>query len=281
MVLASTILATLIGVPLGVILTVTRKNHILPNAPVNSVLGAIVNATRSTPFIILMVAIIPLTRLLVGSSIGTTASIVPLTISAAPFIARIIESSLLEIDHGVIEAAQAMGASPMQIIRKVLLPEALHSIVLGITLAVIALIGYSAMAGTLGGGGLGDLAIRYGYQRFQMDVMLITVVVLIVMVQSIQSLGDYFSKKLTILKRYLVEIMPIRAPCFFSAVNVDNVSGKRQVFTFMCISASCLYSCRKAASCAGSVTPVRMLKDSSSVLPIVRLIASSVTVKYW
>ena len=187
MVLASTILATLIGVPLGVILTVTRKNHILPNAPVNSVLGAIVNATRSTPFIILMVAIIPLTRLLVGSSIGTTASIVPLTISAAPFIARIIESSLLEIDHGVIEAAQAMGASPMQIIRKVLLPEAL---------AVIALIGYSAMAGTLGGGGLGDLAIRYGYQRFQMDVMLITVVVLIVMVQSIQSLGDYFSKKL-------------------------------------------------------------------------------------
>ena len=136
MVLASTILATLIGVPLGVILTVTRKNHILPNAPVNSVLGAIVNATRSTPFIILMVAIIPLTRLLVGSSIGTTASIVPLTISAAPFIARIIESSLLEIDHGVIEAAQAMGASPMQIIRKVLLPEALHSIVLGITLAV-------------------------------------------------------------------------------------------------------------------------------------------------
>jgi D-methionine transport system permease protein len=194
MVLASTILATLIGVPLGVILTVTRKNHILPNAPVNSVLGAIVNATRSTPFIILMVAIIPLTRLLVGSSIGTTASIVPLTISAAPFIARIIESSLLEIDHGVIEAAQAMGASPMQIIRKVLLPEALHSIVLGITLAVIALIGYSAMAGTLGG--LGDLAIRYGYQRFQMDVMLITVVVLIVMVQSIQSLGDYFSKKL-------------------------------------------------------------------------------------
>lgn len=173
-----------------------HRNHILPNAPVNSVLGAIVNATRSTPFIILMVAIIPLTRLLVGSSIGTTASIVPLTISAAPFIARIIESSLLEIDHGVIEAAQAMGASPMQIIRKVLLPEALHSIVLGITLAVIALIGYSAMAGTLGGGGLGDLAIRYGYQRFQMDVMLITVVVLIVMVQSIQSLGDYFSKKL-------------------------------------------------------------------------------------
>ena len=167
MVVASTVLASLIGIPLGIILTVTRNGHILPNAVINSVLGVIVNATRSTPFIILMVAIIPLTRMLVGSSIGTTAAIVPLTISAAPFIARVIESSLLEIDHGVIEAAQSMGASPMQIIYKVLLPEALHSIVLGITLAVIALIGYSAMAGVLGGGGLGDLAIRYGYQRFQ------------------------------------------------------------------------------------------------------------------
>ena len=131
MVVASTLLASLIGIPLGIILTVTRANHILPNAAVNSVLGVIVNATRSTPFIILMVAIIPLTRMLVGSSIGTTAAIVPLTISAAPFIARVIESSLLEIDHGVIEAAQSMGASPLQIIYKVLLPEALHSIVLG------------------------------------------------------------------------------------------------------------------------------------------------------
>ena len=196
MVSASTLLATLIGLPLGVILTVTRKEHILPNGPVNAVLGAVVNATRSTPFIILMVAIIPLTRLIVGSSIGTTAAIVPLTISAAPFIARIIESSLLEISPGVIEAAQAMGASPMQIIMKVLIPEARHSIVLGVTLAIISLIGYSAMAGTLGGGGLGDLAIRYGYQRFQMDVMIATVVVLIVMVQAMQSLGDWLSKKL-------------------------------------------------------------------------------------
>ena len=143
-----------------------------------------------------MVAIIPLTRMLVGSSIGTTAAIVPLTISAAPFIARVIESSLLEIDHGVIEAAQSMGASPMQIIYKVLLPESLHSIVLGITLAVIALIGYSAMAGVLGGGGLGDLAIRYGYQRFQPDVMIVTVVILILMVQLIQFIGDTLSKKL-------------------------------------------------------------------------------------
>lgn len=196
MVVASTVLASLIGIPLGIILTVTRNGHILPNAVINSVLGVIVNATRSTPFIILMVAIIPLTRMLVGSSIGTTAAIVPLTISAAPFIARVIESSLLEIDHGVIEAAQSMGASPMQIIYKVLLPEALHSIVLGITLAVIALISYSAMAGVLGGGGLGDLAIRYGYQRFQPDVMIVTVVILILMVQLIQFIGDTLSKKL-------------------------------------------------------------------------------------
>lgn len=196
MVVASAVLASIIGIPLGIILTVTRKGHILPNAAVNSVLGVIVNATRSTPFIILMVAIIPLTRVLVGSSIGTTAAIVPLTISAAPFIARVIESSLLEIDHGVIEAAQSMGASPLQIIWKVLLPESLHSIVLGITLAVIALIGYSAMAGVLGGGGLGDLAIRYGYQRFQPDVMVVTVVILILLVQLIQYLGDTISKKL-------------------------------------------------------------------------------------
>ncbi len=196
MVFSATALATAIGIPLGVILTVTRREHILPNAPLNSILGAVVNATRSTPFIILMVAIIPFTRFVVGSSIGTTAAIVPLTISAAPFIARIIESSLLEIDHGVIEAAQAMGASPLQIITKVLLPEALHSIVLGITLAVISLIGYSAMAGALGGGGLGDLAIRYGYQRFQMDIMVMTVVVLIVMVQLMQSLGNWVSGKL-------------------------------------------------------------------------------------
>ncbi len=196
MVIVSTVMATVIGIPLGVILTVTRKDHILPNSAVNSILGAIVNATRSTPFIILMVAIIPLTRIIVGSSIGTTAAIVPLTISAAPFIARIIESSLLEINPGVIEAAQAMGASPMQIITKVLLPEALHSIVLGVTLAIISLIGYSAMAGALGGGGLGDLAIRYGYQRFQLDVMITTVIILIIMVQAMQSLGNWMSKKL-------------------------------------------------------------------------------------
>ena len=196
MVFSSTLLSTLIGLPLGIILTVTRKGHILPNPAINQVLGVIVNATRSTPFIILMVAIIPLTRAIVGTSIGTTAAIVPLTISAAPFIARIIEGNLLEINPGIIEAAQSMGASPMQIITKVLIPEAMHSIVLGVTLAIVSLIGYSAMAGTLGGGGLGDLAIRYGYQRFQMDVMIATVIVLIFMVQVMQSLGDHLSKKL-------------------------------------------------------------------------------------
>ena len=196
MVLIAIVLATLIGLPLGVILTVTRKDHIMPNSLVNTVLGAIVNATRSTPFIILMVAIIPFTRMIVGSSIGTTAAIVPLTITAAPFIARVIESSLLEVDRGVIEAAQSMGASPFQIIGKVMLPESLHSIVLGITLALIALIGASAMAGALGGGGLGDLAIRYGYQRFQMDVMIATVIVLIIMVQGVQSIGNMLSRKL-------------------------------------------------------------------------------------
>jgi D-methionine transport system permease protein len=143
-----------------------------------------------------MVAIIPFTRMIVGSSIGTTAAIVPLTITAAPFIARVIESSLLEVDRGVIEAAQSMGASPIQIISKVMLPESLHSIVLGITLALIALIGASAMAGALGGGGLGDLAIRYGYQRFQMDVMIATVIVLIVMVQGVQTVGNALSRKL-------------------------------------------------------------------------------------
>lgn len=196
MVVVAILLATLIGVPLGVILTVTRKDHILPNAIIHNVLGAIVNATRSTPFIILMVAIIPLTRMIVGSSIGTTAAIVPLTITASPFIARVIEYSLLEVDRGVIEAAQSMGASPFEIITKVMLPESLHSIVLGITLALIALIGASAMAGALGGGGLGDLAIRYGYQRFQMDVMIATVVVLIIMVQGVQSIGNTLSRKL-------------------------------------------------------------------------------------
>lgn len=196
MVAVSGFISALLGIPLGIILVTTNKGHILENASVNRVLGAIVNATRSTPFIILMVAIIPVTRLLVGTSIGTNAAIVPLSIAAIPFVARIVESALKEVDYGVIEAAQAMGASPREIITKVLIPEALPAIVLGLTLTIISLIGYSAMAGAIGGGGLGDLAIRYGYQRFRADIMLITVVILIAQVQIVQSTGDYLSNRL-------------------------------------------------------------------------------------
>jgi D-methionine transport system permease protein len=196
MVAVSGFISALLGIPLGIILVTTSKEHILEHTFLNRILGAIVNAARSTPFIILMVAIIPLTRLLVGTSIGTNAAIVPLTIAAIPFVARIVESALKEVDYGVIEAAQAMGASPKEIIIKVLLPEALPAIVLGLTLTIISLIGYSAMAGAIGGGGLGDLAIRYGYQRFRADIMLITVVILIAQVQIVQSTGDYLSNRL-------------------------------------------------------------------------------------
>ncbi|TCL39128.1 D-methionine transport system permease protein [Anaerospora hongkongensis] len=196
MVAISAFVSALIGIPLGVILVTTDKGHILENLPVNSVLGAIVNAARSTPFIILMVAIIPITRMIVGTSIGTNAAIVPLTIAAIPFVGRIVEAALKEVDHGVIEAAQAMGASPWEIIKKVLLPEALPAIILGLTITIISLIGYSAMAGAIGGGGLGDLAIRYGYQRFRADIMLATVVILIAQVQLVQSGGDYLSRRL-------------------------------------------------------------------------------------
>ncbi|MRX51988.1 methionine ABC transporter permease MetI [Paracoccus sp. S-4012] len=190
MVAASSILGTLIGLPLGVFLATSRRGELLSAAAANRVLGLVVNATRSVPFIILVVAIIPFTRMLVGTSIGTTAAIVPLTIAAAPFIARLVETSIREIDSGLIEAARAMGATPAQIIRKVLLPEALPGIALGLTLAVVSLIGYSAMVGAVGGEGLGDLGIRYGYQRFMPSVMLAVVIVLIVMVQLVQSVGE-------------------------------------------------------------------------------------------
>jgi len=196
MVAVSAGIATVIGVPLGVILVATSRGHILQNLWINRLLGYIANATRSTPFIILMVAIIPLTRVLAGTSIGTNAAIVPLSIAAIPFVGRVVESALREVDYGLIEAAQAMGASPFQIIRRVLLPEAMPSIVLGLTLAVISLIGYSAMAGAIGGGGLGDLAIRFGYQRFRVDVMIATVVILIALVQLVQSAGDQVSQRL-------------------------------------------------------------------------------------
>lgn len=160
-------------------------------------LSIIINATRSVPFIILLVAIIPFTRLVVGSSIGTAAAIVPLTISVAPFIARIVETSLREVDKGLVEAAQAMGATNLQIVGKVLLPEARPGILAGLTIAVVSLIGYSAMAGVVGGGGLGDLGIRYGYQRFMPEVMWPVVLVLIILVQGIQSMGDYLVRRLS------------------------------------------------------------------------------------
>ncbi|MBD8976437.1 methionine ABC transporter permease [Veillonella magna] len=191
----STIVAMIVGIPLGVVLVITGKGHILSNKAINSTLGAVVNALRSIPFIILMVAIIPLTRLIAGTSIGTTAACVPLTIAAIPFLARLVETSIREINSGVIEAAQAMGASPFQIIRKVLLPEALPTIIDNVTVLIVNLISYSAMAGAIGGGGLGDIAIRYGYQRFQGDVMLATIIILIVLVQLIQSIGDFLSRK--------------------------------------------------------------------------------------
>lgn len=195
MVGASSLIAALLGLPLGIILVTTDRGHILENVALNRILGALANAARSTPFIILMVAIIPFTRLIAGTSIGTNAAIVPLSLAAIPFVARIIESALREVDSGVIEAAQAMGASPRQIVTKVLIPEAMPSIVLGLTLTIISLIGYSAMAGAIGGGGLGDLAIRYGYQRFRADIMLITVLILIAQVQIVQSCGDAIAKK--------------------------------------------------------------------------------------
>ena len=196
MVAVAASLATLFGLPLGVFLATSRKGELFAAPVVNKALGFVVNATRSTPFIILVVAIIPFTRLLVGTSIGTKAAIVPLTIAAAPFIARLIESAIREVGQGLVEAARAMGATPLQIVRKVLVPEALPTIVLSLTLAVVSLIGFSAMVGAVGGGGLGDLGIRYGYQRFMPDVMAVVVVVLIVLVQLVQSTGDHLSRRL-------------------------------------------------------------------------------------
>jgi D-methionine transport system permease protein len=196
MVAISSGLAAVVGVPLGVVLVATSHGHIRENAAVNRTLGAVVNAARSTPFIILLVAIIPFTRFIVGTSIGTAAAIVPLTIAAIPFVARLAESALREVDQGLIEAAQAMGATPLQIVLKVLVPEALPGLVAALTITVVNLISYSAMAGAVGGGGLGDLGIRYGYQRFLPEVMLAVVVVLIVLVQGVQSIGDRLARRL-------------------------------------------------------------------------------------
>jgi len=196
MVAIAAAIGTLFGLPLGVFLATSGKGELFAAPWANRVLGVIVNATRSTPFIILVVAIIPFTRLIAGTSIGTNAAIVPLTVAATPFIARLIEGAIREVDQGLIEAARAFGASPLQIVLKVLIPEALPTIVLGLTLALVSLIGFSAMVGAVGGGGLGDLGIRYGYQRFMPEMMLAVVVVLIVLVQAIQSLGDCLSRQL-------------------------------------------------------------------------------------
>ena len=195
MVALSTLLGTLIGAPLGIFLATSRRGELLSAPVANTLLGLAVNAARSTPFIILVVAIIPLTRLIAGTSIGTTAAIVPLTIASAPFIARLIETAIREVDSGLIEAARAMGAAPFQIVRKVLIPEAMPGIILGLTLAVVSLIGYSAMVGAVGGGGLGDLGIRYGYQRFMPEVMLAVVVILILLVQLVQSCGEWIAAR--------------------------------------------------------------------------------------
>ena len=167
----------------------------MPNSWLNNCLGTLVNLVRSVPFLILMVAVLPLSRLILGTTIGSSATIVPLVIGATPFVARMVESSLKEIDKGVIEAAQSMGASPLQIIFKVMLPEAYPSLINGSVIAMTTILGYSAMAGVVGGGGLGDLAIRYGYHRYQTDIMLVTIVILIVVVQIIQVLGTFWAKK--------------------------------------------------------------------------------------
>ncbi|KLK91569.1 DL-methionine transporter permease subunit [Microvirga vignae] len=196
MVGVSALIATLFGLPLGVYLATSGKGELFAAPWVNRILGVIVNATRSTPFIILVVAIIPFTRLIAGTSIGTNAAIVPLTIAATPFIARLIEGAIREVDQGLVEAARAFGATPLQIVLKVLIPEALPGIVLGLTLAIVSLLGFSAMVGAVGGGGLGDLGIRYGYQRFMPEMMLAVVVVLIVLVQAVQSIGDRLARRL-------------------------------------------------------------------------------------
>lgn len=188
---------SLIGIPLGVYLHLTGTSGVLPKPGVHHALGVIVNSVRSTPFIILLVAVIPFTRWITGSSIGTAAAVVPLTLASAPFVARLVESALREVEHGLVEAAQAMGASTSQIVFKVLLPEAAPGIVAAVTITLVSLTGYSAMAGAIGGGGLGDLGIRYGYQRFLPEVMLAVVIVLIVLVQSVQSAGDRLVRSLS------------------------------------------------------------------------------------
>ena len=196
MTLASTFFGYVLGLPLGVILAVTDKDGIKPNAFIYKILDIIVNILRSIPFLILLILVIPITRAIVGKTYGSTATVVPLVIAAAPFIARMVESSLKEVNGGVIEAAQSMGAGTFTIIWKVLLAEARTSLLVGVTIALGTILGYSAMAGVVGGGGLGDIAIRYGYYRYQTDIMLVTIVILVLLVQIMQWVGMLLSKKL-------------------------------------------------------------------------------------
>jgi D-methionine transport system permease protein len=195
MTLFSTLLAYVMGLPLGIILVVTEKNGILPNALLNKILDIIVNLARSIPFLILLIAVIPVTRFITGTTIGSTATVVPLVLAATPFIARLVESSIKEIDKGVIEASLSMGASPFQIIYKVMIPEAMPSLIVGATIATTTILGYSAMAGAVGGGGLGSIAINYGYHRYEKGIMLVTIVLLIIIVQILQEAGMKIANK--------------------------------------------------------------------------------------
>ncbi|NLO10112.1 MAG: ABC transporter permease [Clostridiales bacterium] len=195
MTILSSILAYILGLPLGILLVVTDKDGIAPLVVLNRILGAIVNILRSIPFVILLVALMPFTRLVVGTTLGPNALIVPLVIGSAPYIARIVESSLKEVDHGIIEAAQSMGASPRQIVFKVLIPEAMPSLIMGGAIAVITILSYSAMGGFVGAGGLGTIAINYGYYRYQADKMLVTVAILVLIVQGVQELGGRLMKR--------------------------------------------------------------------------------------
>ena len=196
MVFISTVFTVILGLPLGILLVITREDSVLPNSNIYNSLSILINITRSIPFVILMIFIIPFTRLVVGSSIGTNAAIVPLVVAAIPFFARLVEGSILEVNPGVIEAGVSMGASPIEIVLKILIPEAMPSLVLNVTVTIINIIGYSAMAGAVGGGGLGYLAIGYGYHRFQTDVMFATVIILIILVQLIQISGNKISNSI-------------------------------------------------------------------------------------
>jgi D-methionine transport system permease protein len=196
MTLWSTALAYMLGLPLGVLMVMTDREGLCPMRGLNAALGIFINLARSVPFLILLIAVIPLTRAIVGRIVGSTATIVPLTLSAAPFIARLVESSLKEVDAGVVQAARSMGATPGQVIWKVLLAEARPSLLLGAAIAVTTILGYSAMAGFVGGGGLGDIAIRYGYYRYQRDTMLWTVALLVIVVQLFQEIGARVVKRI-------------------------------------------------------------------------------------